>query len=160
MLAAVTRLSRVTAMEWLSILWRVRGSVPVPHEADDDGLLGRVADVFAQYGAEIAEERHDGIFFSRPRYFVPLPLDGGEVRREGMSGRRILRYDLPLLQQLPNVVLHGVVLGGIVGRMLVWLGAPPFAYASAGLAMLLLYEAGHRRSRASADEFLRRAFET
>jgi hypothetical protein len=147
-------------MASVSDLWRVRGALRVPGEADDEGLLGRVADVYVQHGADIEDERNDRITFARPKYIVRLPVSGGEIRREGIRGLRVLRYDLPVLHNLPALVVHVPVVSGAIGSALVWLGAPPIAYLSAGLAMLLLYGMHYRAVRTTADQFLRRAFAT
>jgi hypothetical protein len=128
--------------------------------ADDEGLVSRVADVFTQHGLEVAEERHDLIRFRRPSFYIPLPIDGGEVRREGIQGLRRLRYDLPLLQELPLFLIYGIWLSTPIGGLLIWMGLPPFGYASALLGILLFYALRRGTRRKAADIFLRRAFKT
>ncbi len=146
-------------MDDLSVLWRVRGSMPVPVESDDGGLMSRVADVFAG-GRDVVEERDDYIRIEASEYFVRLPIGGAEFQRQGIRGWRFIRYDLPMLQSLPRIVLDGILFGGLVGRALVWAGVPPYAYASTLVAMLLLYWIHYAGTRRSVPDGLRRAFAT
>gem|GEM_PF-7054954 len=147
-------------MEEWSALWRVRGSLAVPVEADDGGLVSRIGDVFTGTGDDVAEERDDYLLFTAPKYFVPLPVRGAEFRREGIRGWRFIRYDLPLLHELPELVTRGFAIGALIGQLLVWAGVPPYAYASTLVATALLYWTNYVGTRRSARDGLRRAFLT
>jgi hypothetical protein len=145
-------------MEELSALWRVRGSLAVPVESDDGGLVSRMGDVFIGADTDLIEERDDYLLFDAPKYFLRLPIQGAEFRREGIKGWRFIRYDYPVIQMLPGIVLHGIVFGGLLGQALVWAGLPPYAYLTALLMMLLLYWMNHRGTHMSVKAGLRRAF--
>jgi hypothetical protein len=147
-------------MEEWSALWRVRGSLAVPVEADDGGLVSRIGDVFNAAGPDVAEERDDYLLLTAPKYFVRLPVRGAEFRREGIRGWRFIRYDLPILHDFPEIVTHGFVFGGLIGQALVWAGVPPIAYASTLVATALLYWWHYIGTRRSAHDGLRRAFLT
>lgn len=137
--------------DW-SGLWRVRGSLTVPVEADDGGLVSRIGDVFNASGPDVEEESEEHLLFRPPDRLPFLPIRGAEFRREGIRGWRFIRYDLPVLQYLPNSVIEGFLVGGIIGQLLVWAGITPYAYASTLVATALLYWLNYVRTRRSAQK--------
>lgn len=147
-------------MDGWSALWRVRGSLAVPVEADDGGLVSRIGDVFTRTGDDVAEERDDYLLFAAPKNLVPLPVRGAEFRREGIRGWRFIRYDLPVLHELPDLVLRGFAIGTLIGYALDWAGVPPYAYASTLVATAFLYWTNYLGTRRFAHDGLRRAFLT
>jgi hypothetical protein len=159
-------------MPTLSDLWRVRGSIPVPNQADDAGLMSRVADILEQAGVTVTEEDRNLVRFHvrslpvRNRRFASLTaLERGEVRRDGIGGLRVLRYDWLML----SPVLESLFANAALTTGLSWL-LSDFHWPSGVAAHLVLilptvafvgglfYVRAGRGKQVRAD--LRRAFET
>ncbi len=146
-------------MSDLSALWWVRGCVPIPAEANDAGLLSRVADIFEQADAEIIEEQEDRILFQGPyqwHHGYPVGrvgiVDGGQVRRDGA----MLHYQLRTLY----LTLQALILTPLFALLLCAVGFhPAFVLAIMLGALLFNYAAPLVIVRLSVGPFLRRAFE-
>ena len=159
-------------MAALSDLWRARGSIPVPNHADDAGLMSRVADILEQAGVIVTEEDQNFVRFHvrtlpvRNRRFAWLTaLDRGEVRREGIRGLRVLRYDWLML----TPILESLFANAALTSGLSWLLSDfhwPSEVATRLVLILptvafvggFLFARSGRGKRVRAD--LRRAFET
>jgi hypothetical protein len=101
----------------LSNLWRVRGAIPVPNDADDPGLLSRIAHILEQSGATIVEEGPDILRYRfggpsstwRILRWLTIP-ELNEIRRDGIRGLRVLRYELVVLDALLGSLVAGPAL--------------------------------------------------
>jgi hypothetical protein len=144
-------------------LWRIRGTVPVPPEADDPAIISRVGDNLEAMGRVIEEETCDRVRFSEA-YGDKAPgevdeltvFEEGEVRRQEVHGKEVLRYDLRL-SAFPVFVLLWIVLQ--IGRFLWGVRDLPGTLAVVGLGALLFLVHIYRRWRKDAVTFLNRTFE-
>lgn len=151
-------------MEALSALWRIRGSIRVPLEADDEGLLSRIADILEQQGATAVEERHDRMLFIHdagilrrlgPRF--PWLFDRMEVTRYGTRGWRSLLYDRSVPQLLAaEAVFTGTFIAGLLTK---W-GGLTIALPVTVVICLAWYGFTWWNVRNGTVRLLRRAFET
>jgi hypothetical protein len=145
-------------------LWRIRGSIKVPLEADDEGLLSRVAHILEQQGATAVEERHDWMLFIHregmwgrlaPRF--PWLFDRMEVSRYGIRGWRTLLYDRSVPQLL---AAEAVFTGTFVAGLLTKWGGLTIALPATVLICLAWYGFTWWNVRKATLKLLRRAFET
>lgn len=150
-------------MAGISFLWRVAGSVPIPREADDRGLVSRVADVFEQANWKVLEDTETevrfGGFFSRFRRFAARPrflTDAGLVRREFNEKGRSLRYELRTLHLVPAALAESELWRRVILDF--WgLAVDPRLFIVVTPCIYLLHHWGLRRS---IPRILKRAFET
>jgi hypothetical protein len=151
-------------MVGISSLWRVAGSLPVPPAADDEGLLSRIADIFAQHGGTVIDERHDslklcfgGRMAGRLASRFPWLFDRMEVSRYGIKGWRTLNYN----RIAPQLLAIEAVFGGtmIAGHLADW-GGLTIALPATVLICLAWYAYTWWHLRKATIELLRRAFET
>ena len=161
-------------MKGLSSLWCVRGSVPVPVDADDDGLLSRLAGVLEDGGYPIADGGPNRIVFRQTKWLTARPwwlrddtgpdqtgpFDPGEIRRQGMKGRRVLRYDLNLVPEMPSIVSQALAAITLFGWSLPGVMGMPSTIVTTGAAVAIIYGLGYFRRGRSLGKALDRAFET
>lgn len=130
-------------MARLSSLWRLRSAIQVLVEADDPGLMSRVADIFEQHGYNLVEESQENLRFASRggmlSHFAarfPWLFDRIEIRRYGTRGWRSLHVD----QSAPQLLIVQAVAGGttITGLVADW-GSFTIAYPLTIAACILFY---------------------
>lgn len=152
----------------LTRLWRLRGAIPVPVEADDPGLMSRVAHVFEEVGVEVVEEYPDGLRYragwlpgSRPGWRWTPAMQRGSIDRDTEEGRPVIRYDqisfTPLIPALLFTYLLLDVLRDYFGYA--WPAGLP-GYLLLVLAFIAFFILFRAQLRSSIPDFVRRAFAT
>ena len=155
-------------------MWRIQGSVPVPVQADDTGLLSRLVGICEDAGHKVSEVRADRIVFEQPRWLVRLPwwlkddrdpeeiglFEAGEIRRRGIKGRRALHYDLSLVPAIPHFAGHAVAANGLLGFTLPGMVGLSSTIVTAAVTTAIIYALNHFRWRAKIVELFDQAFET
>ena len=154
-------------------LWRVRGSAPIPISADDDGLLSRLAGVLEDGGHKIADEGPNRLVFEQPRWLLARPwwladetgpdevgpFDPGEIRRHGMKGRRVLRYDVSLIPELPLLTFEGVTSSAMFAWVLPEIVGIPSTVAASAAAIAAFFALRQVQWRRGIHTSFERAFE-
>lgn len=160
-------------MGGLNSLWRIRGAAPIPASADDDGLLSRLAGVLEDGGHKIADDGPDWIVFEQPRWLLARPwwladetgpgevgpFDPGEIRRHGVKGRRVLRYDFSLIPELPMLAFEGVSSSALFAWILPEIVGIPSTVAASAAAIIAFYALRQFQWRKGIHQSFERAFE-
>ena len=158
----------------LASLWRIKGSVPVPSEADDNGLISRLVGIFEDFNYNVASYRDDGIVFTQPWWFASRPwwlmddkdpheigpFDASEIKRKGIKGRRVLHYEFSLVEDIPVLAFEGVSANAMFAWILPEIVGIPSTVLAGAAATAMLFVIHHFRLRRGVQKAFERAFET